>query len=568
MKELTEVLKLTLREKRDVSLAIVFGVLAGLASVALLASSGYLISKAALTGQMTVLIVIGASLKLFGLSSAVSRYSERLLSHRATFTMLGNLRVSFFEKLAPLAPEIYGKYRSGDLLARIIGDVESLQNFLLRVFYPPVVLFLVFTGTILFTLYFSVSTALLLALGYLLTAVAVPAYFAWRKHRKDWKIRESRGALSTEAAEFLFGFRDLKIYQQLDNKEQQMSALIDSYTDEQINEGKEEVYSQSLNGLVALLVSLAILTVGAYATAAGELDGLFLAMLVMISLGVFENVTPMAAFPGYFEESRKAAVRLDSVVAETPRARGTEELAAGPLAIAARNLAYSFPGEPRPALKNISLNLPAGSKTAIVGPSGSGKSTLLAVLMNVLPPASGTVLLNGRPSEKFLQDSIWRRMNAVLQENHFFYGTIRSNLQIADPVADDTQMTAALDCVELGRFSLDMAVEEKGQNLSGGERQRLAIARAILKKSALWLLDEPVSSVDAATGRIIYERLFEDHPDDTFVIVSHDLAGLDKMDLIIVLENGELIEWGSYEELMERQGSFYGLKKLEQQIMA
>ncbi|HSJ36977.1 MAG TPA: thiol reductant ABC exporter subunit CydC [Planococcus sp. (in: firmicutes)] len=568
MKELTQVLKLILQEKRDVALAIVFGVLAGLASVALLASSGYLISKAALTGQMTVLIIIGASLKLFGLSSAISRYSERLFSHRATFTMLGNLRVSFFEKLAPLAPEIYGKYRSGDLLARIIGDVESLQNFLLRVFYPPVVLLLVFSGTILFTLYFSVYTAILLAIGYLLTAVAVPAYFAWRKRRKDWRIRESRGALSTETAEFLYGFRDLKIYQQLAGKEQQLAGLIDSYNEEQRNEGKEEVYSQSVNGLFALLVSLAILTAGAYSTAAGDLDGLYLAMLVMISLGVFENIAPMAAFPAHFEESRKAAVRLDSVVDETPRTKNKAELLPGPLSIAARNLRYKFPGEQRPALEDITIDLPAGSRTAIVGPSGSGKSTLLAVLMDVLPAQGGQILLNGRTSEDFSQESIWRRLNVVLQENHFFYGTIRSNLQIADPSADDGQMAAALDKVELGGFLLDMEVEEKGQNLSGGERQRLAIARAILKGSELWLLDEPVSSVDSATGRIIYERLFEDYPEDTFVIISHDLTGLEKMDQIIVLENGGMIESGSYDELMERQGYFHGLKKIEQQIMA
>lgn len=568
MKELAQVLKLTVLEKRDVSLAIVFGVLAGLASVALLASSGYLISKAALTGQMTVLIVIGASLKLFGLGSAISRYAERLLSHRATFTMLGNLRVSFFEKLAPVAPEIYGKYRSGDLLARIIGDVESLQNFLLRVFYPPVVLLLVFSGTILFTLYFSVYTAILLALGYLLTAVAVPALFAWRKRRKDWRIRESRGALSAEAAEFLYGFRELKIYQQLSGKEKLLTELIDSYHEEQRNEGKEEVYSQSINGLFALLVSLAILAVGAYSTAAGDLNGLYLAMLVMISLGVFENISPMAAFPGHFEESRKAAVRLESVVDETPRIKKNAELSPGPVAISARNLSYVFPGEQRPALKNITLDFPAGSRTALVGPSGSGKSTLLAMLMDVLPAHGGQVLYNGRTSEEFSQESIWRGLNAVLQENHFFYGTIRSNLHIADSSADDGEMTAALAKVELGGFSLDMEVEEKGQNLSGGERQRLAIARAILKKSGLWLLDEPVSSVDAATGRIIYERLFEGHPGDTFIIISHDLAGLEKMDQIIVMDHGEIIESGSYGELMERQGYFHGLKKIEQQIMA
>lgn len=568
MKELTHVLRLTLREKRDVSLAIVFGVLAGLASVALLASSGYLISKAALTGQMTVLIVIGACLKLFGLSSAVSRYSERLFSHRATFTMLGNLRVSFFERLAPLAPELYGKYRSGDLLARIIGDVESLQNFLLRVFYPPVVLLLVFSGTIFFTLYFSISTAILLAVGYLLTAVAVPALFAWRRRRKDWRIRESRGTLSAEAAEFLFGFRDLKIYQQLDEKKLQLEKLVDSYNEEQKNEGKEEVYSQSTNGLLALLLSLAVLAAGAYATAAGELDGLFLAMLVMISLGVFENISPMAAFPAHFEESRKAAVRLESVVDETPRIKGEAKLSPGPVSISTEKLDYVFSGDARMALDGITINFPAGSKTAIVGPSGSGKSTLLAVLMDILPAHSGRVLFNGRSSDEFSQESLWQRLNVVLQENHFFYGTIRSNLQLANPLADEKTMIDALEQVELSDFSLDMEVEEKGQNLSGGQRQRLAIARAILKRGEVWMLDEPVSSVDSATGRIIYERLFGDNPDGTFIIVSHDLAGLEKMDQIIVLENGRLIESGSYEELIERQGYFYGLKEIEQEIMA
>ncbi|QHJ69336.1 thiol reductant ABC exporter subunit CydC [Planococcus halotolerans] len=568
MNELVQVLKLTLHEKRDVALAIIFGVLAGLASVALLASSGYLISKAALTGQLTVLIVIGACLKLFGLGSAVSRYSERLFSHRATFTMLGNLRVSFFERLSPLAPELYSKYRSGDLLARIIGDVESLQNFLLRVFYPPIVLLLVFTGTILFTLYFSIYTAILLAVGYLLTAVVVPAYFAWRKRRRNWRTRESRGALSAEAAEFLYGFRDLKVYRQLAGKEQQLAELVESYNEEQRNEGKEEVYSQSANGFIALLISLAILASGAYFTAAGELEGLYLAMLVMISLGVFENMAPMAAFPAHFEESRKAAVRLDSVVAEKPREKGSDELPEGPLTISAKNVGYMFPNEQRLAVEDITIDFPAGSKTAIVGPSGSGKSTLLAVLMDILPARDGQVLFNGVSAEEFSQENIWRSLNVVLQENHFFQGTLRSNLQIADPSANDKQMTAALERVELGRFSLAMEVEEKGQNLSGGERQRLAIARALLKKGDIWMLDEPVSSVDSETGQLIYERLFDDHPDKTFIVVSHDLTGLEKMDQIIVLENGRLIENGSYDELMRSKGYFYGLKEIEQQVMA
>lgn len=290
MNDLKQVLKLTLREKRDVTLAVIFGFIAGIASVALLASSGYLISKAALTDQMTILIVMGACLKLFGLTSALSRYAERLFSHRATFTMLSHLRKSFFEKLAPLAPGVYQKYRSGDLLARIVGDVESLQNFLLRVFYPPVVLGLVFLSTIFFASFFSVAIAVILAIGFLLTVIAVPAFFALRKRKYDWKVREKRGQLSTEAAEFLYGFRDLKIYQQLNRKEQQLGKLAWEFGEEQRKEGYEEVSSQSVNGFVALFVTWTVLGTGAYFTATGSLDGLYLAMLVMISIGVFENI--------------------------------------------------------------------------------------------------------------------------------------------------------------------------------------------------------------------------------------------------------------------------------------
>ena len=568
MNDLKLVLKLTLREKKDVSLALVFGFIAGIAGVALLASSGYLISKAALTNQMTILIVMGACLKLFGLTSALSRYAERLFSHRATFTMLGHLRVSFFERLAPLAPGIYQKYRSGDLLARIVGDVESLQNFLLRVFYPPVVLGLVFLSTIFFTSFFSIYIAAVLLVGYLLTTVAVPAFFALRKRKRDWKVRESRALLSTEAAEFLYGFRDLQIYQQLGMKQQQLDGLARELGEEQRKEGFEEVYSQSVNGLVALLMTWIVLGLGAYFTAAGELDGLYLAMLVMISIGVFENIAPMAAFPAYFEESRKAAVRLDQVVEEAPLEKGTNSLPSSPIEMSIENITYRYPDELRPSLDEISISLTPGTKTAVIGPSGSGKSTLMAVMMGILMPDSGSIKLNGEAMHQFDEESLWSRMNVVLQENHFFFGTVKSNLLIADESASDEQLEEVLAKAGLRTFSLSMRVEEKGQNLSGGEKQRLAIARAMLKNQSFWLLDEPLSSVDPVTSRMISKRIFEEHTEDTFLIISHDLSGLERMDQIIVMEQGRIIETGSYDELMGRRGYFYALKEIEKSIMA
>lgn len=568
MKELKQVLLLTIREKRDVSIAIFFGFLAGIAGVALMASSGYLISKAALTSQMTILIIMGACLKLFGLVSALSRYAERLFSHRATFTMLSNLRVSFFERLEPHAPQIFQKYRSGDLLARIVGDVESLQNFLLRVFYPPVVLGIVFLSTIFFTSFFSFAIALVIAGGMVLTIIVVPAIFAWRQRKIDSATRTSRAALSSEATEFLFGFRDLKIYQQLESKEQQLAAFSDDYAEQQRKAGLEENLSQSVNGFVALLVSFFVLGLGTYFVATDQLDGLYLAMLVMISLAVFENVPPMAVFPAYFEDNRKAAVRLENVVAQEENSEKLLELPSGPLDFKLDKVVFTYPNEERPALDHVSLTIKEGTKTAIVGPSGSGKSTLLQVLLNIADIDAGDITIGGKTLQNVRQENLWNAMNVVLQENHFFFGTIRSNLLIANEEASEEEMQEALNKVQLDQFSLDTKVSEKGANLSGGEKQRLAIARALLKSKPIWLLDEPVSSVDSVTAQAIYKELFANGEKNTFIIISHDLSGLEQMDQIIVMERGRVIETGTYEEVMKRQGYFYKLKQVEKSIFA
>ena len=192
----------------------------------------------------------------------------------------------------------------------------------------------------------------------------------------------------------------------------------------------------------------------------------------------------------------------------------------------------------------------------------------MQLLLNVFPVDQGQLSIGGKPVETLDQEAIWQEMNIVLQENHFFFGTIRSNLSIANPAASDEEMERTLAQVQLELFPLEMKVEEKGQNLSGGQKQRLAIARALLKGKSLWFLDEPVSSVDSVTGRAIYEELFRQGHNDTFVVISHDLVGLEKMDQIAVMENGRIVEIGSYNELMKKHSYFYQLKQIENSVFA
>lgn len=571
MRDLGLVIKLMMVEKKDILYSIFFAFVAGIAAVGLFAASGYLISKAALAPPLYALIVLTSTVKLLGITKAISRYAERYFSHRATFTILSNLRVSFFEKLEPLAPGIFQKYRSGDLLSRIVGDVESLQNFFLRVFYPPIVLMMVFLSTILFTTFYSVYVALVLLAGLILTVFVVPALFAVRQAKIDSHVREGRGELSTEVTEFLHGFRDLKIYQKLDGKEQKLLQSSDAYIKEQEIENVNTIYSQSVNTFVSLLVSLVVLAMGTYLVADGQLDGIFLAMLLMISLTVFEDVSPMAVFPIHIQDSKRAATRLFSVVREQNVAEKSEQLEQlqhhTVLSIEMDNVTFAFADEWRTALKNINIKLPAGSKTAIVGPSGSGKSTLLQLILKINPINQGEIRFDGISIDNINQESIWEETKVVLQENHFFFGTIRDNLLLASDDLTDEQMDAMLAKVNLEHFSLTDPVFEKGENLSGGEKQRLAIARAMLKNGRLWLLDEPTSSVDALTEHAIYEHLFKQAKEDTLVLVSHRLTGLERMDQIVVMERGTIIEFGTFQELMQAKGYFYEMKQIEKNLL-
>ncbi|WNF34231.1 thiol reductant ABC exporter subunit CydC [Aeribacillus composti] len=569
MKDLLFITKLTLTEKKDLFLSILFGFITGIATVSLFASSGYLISKAALAPPIYTLTVFIACIKLLGFISAGSRYGERYFSHRATFNILSRLRVSFFEKLEPLVPAIFLKYRSGDLLSRIVGDVETLQNFFLRVFYPPIVSTLIFLWTIFFTSFFSFYIALVLCIGLIFTTVLIPAYFAFRLKKVERHVRQSRGNLSTEVTEFFYGFRDLKIYQQLEHKQEKLIQRSDAYLKEQEREAIHNLFSQSVNTFVSLIISWVILLLGVYFVAGGQLDGIFLAMLVMISLTVFEHAAPMAAFPSYLEDSRQAAARLSDATHQDPSVKTSDEKEMKELpgqqapSIVMENVTFQLFSE---ILKNVSITFPAGSKTAIVGPSGSGKSTLLALLLKIYQNHQGVIRINGISIDQLDDDSLWKNANVILQDNHFFYGTVRDNLMIARDTVLDEDLEDVLKKVKLDYLSLADPLLERGGNLSGGEKQRLAIARVLLKKAPLWILDEPTSFLDALTEQSIYHHLFEAAKNDTVILVSHRLTGLENMDQIIVMDEGAIVEAGTYKELMNKKGYFYQMKQIEQSV--
>lgn len=569
MRPLGTVILLMLQEKRDILLSIVFGFLAGMTAVGLFSASGYLISQAAFVPPIYTLMIIVSIVKLLGITSALSRYGERYFSHRATFTMLSNIREYVYQKIEPLASTILQHYRSGDLLARIVGDVESLQNFLLRVLYPPIVTATVFIATIIFTTFFSIGTAMIILVGMLLLTIIIPSLFLQSQSRIDQTIRQTRGDLSSEFTEFLYGYKDLKVHQQALNRRSEIIKTVQTYETEQKKAHKIQLFNESVLGFLSLLASVVVLAYAGYQVTQENIEGILLAMLFMISLTVFEQTAPMALVPHFLQQSSQSAKRLVNVWKHEQVQEGKTfinwNINQAP-SIQVTDVSFKHMEEARPALEGVTFDLPSGSKTAIVGASGSGKTTILQVLLKLQPINKGNVTFNGIDFQQIKEEDIWKNANVSLQSNHFFFGTIRDNLEIGDTNASDKELIQALQDVQLSHLTLEDVVQEKGANLSGGEKQRLALARLLLKEAHIWLLDEPTSSMDAITEERMFTRIFEKAAAATIVLISHRLTGLEKMDQIIVMDHGKMIERGSYEELMKRNGYFKQMKDLEKEI--
>ncbi|SLJ89527.1 MULTISPECIES: thiol reductant ABC exporter subunit CydC [unclassified Paenibacillus] len=572
MNELAILSKAMIQERKDIILSILGGFIAGIAGVALFSASGYLISQTVFAPPLYTLIVLTSLVKLLGLLRAASRYGERLYSHRATFSMLSRLRTSFFARLIPLTPGILNKKRSGDLLARIVGDVESLQHYFLRVAYPPIIVVMVFLATVLFTSAFSFWIAGLFVLGMLITALVVPGLVLLGQRKIHGHVREQRALLSTEVTEVLYGFRDLKVYGQLAQREQQLQQASAALTVQQQRAAGHLLRGQSMHALVTFLISWGVLTLGAYLIMDGALAGVFLAMLVMASLTVFEEAAAMATLPLYKQDSEHAAKRLTETIQTSDRQSVSTQpkgALSGNQAVSLdlSNVTFQYEGEWRPALKDISMHILPGSKTAIVGPSGSGKSTIIELLLKLRTPTTGEIRLNDISVKELDEASIWQTANVVLQQSHFFRGTIRDNLLLNDDEHSDEQLLDVLAKVQLPNTSLTDVVYEKGENLSDGEKQRLALARAMLRKGRLWLLDEPTSSLDYVTEERVMKHLYAQAAEDTFLLICHRLTGLEEMDRIVVMEQGRVVEAGSYTELMQQKGYFYEMKKIERQMI-
>lgn len=526
-------------------LAAALGALAAAAGVGLLATSAWLIARAAERPGAAALGVAIAGVQCFALARAFGRYGERLAGHDAAFRALGALRVALFARLVPLAPTGLPAFRDGDLLARLVRDTEALQVLLLRVLVPCAVALLAGTATVVVLCLLVPVAGALTLVALLLAACIVP----WRARPADARLH---GELSAAAVDLVHGGPELLVNGALDDRLAHAQAL-----DARLVHGTATTARRTglARGGITLAVGLALcgaLAAGVDAVVAGRLEPVLLAVVALVPLAALELVIGLPDAARELAGARASARRvLEPFDAPAPVREPDDPL---PLpdgrALRVRGLRVRYAPDKPWALDGIDLDLAPGRRVAVVGRSGAGKSTLAAVLLRFLEPAAGTVTLGG-VSIAALDGAVYRTVvGLVAQDAHVFDTTVRENLRLARRDATDDELVGALGRVRL-TIDLDTACGPAGECLSGGQRRRITLARAELAGFALVVLDEPTEHLDPETADAVLADALAD-PRRGVLLITHRLEGLEAMDEVILLDAGRVVARGPYAEIRSR----------------
>ncbi|MCH0538818.1 thiol reductant ABC exporter subunit CydD [Streptomyces sp. MUM 203J] len=547
------------------ALGLLFGSLALGSAVGLMAVSGWLISRASEQPPVLHLMVAVTATRAFGIGRAVFRYAERLVSHDAVLRMLAELRVAVYRRLEGIAPAGLRRTRRGDLLSRLVADVDALQDYWLRWLLPAGTALVVGAGAVGFTAWLLPEAGAVLATGLLAAGVAVPALGGVVSRRAEQRLAPARGTLAARVVDLLHGCAELTVAGALRSRIARAKEADRALTRIAARQSAATGLGAGLTVLVTGLTVAAAALVGVQAVRDGRLGGVALAVVVLTPLAAFEAVMGLPLAVQYRQRVRRSAERVFEVLdAPVPvhEPERPEPMPASPFPLELRGVCARHPGQERDALHAFDLRLEAGRRVAVVGASGSGKTTLAQVLLRFMDVEAGTYMLgaDGVHAEALGGDAVRRFVGLCAQDAHLFDSSIRENLRLARTDASDEDLRRALsgarllDWVDALPDGLDTLVGEHGARLSGGQRQRLALARALLADFPLLVLDEPAEHLDLATADALTEDLLRVTQGRTTVLITHRLAGIAAVDEVVVLEAGRVVQRGSYGELAAVDG--------------
>jgi thiol reductant ABC exporter CydC subunit len=578
------------------ALATLLGAGAVGAAVGLIATSAWLISRSSQRPQESAVAIAIVGVQFFALSRGLCRYGERLVGHDAAFRVLSDLRVGVYRRLERLAPLGLPAFRSGDLLARLTHDVDSLQDLLLRVVPPFAIALVVGAATVGLVWLMLPAAGLILLVALLIAGALVPWLTGVLAARGEARQAAARGELTVSVVDLLEGAPELAANGATAPQLRRAAAADAQLTRIARATARTAGIGQGLTSLCSGLAMWGALLVGVAAVRAGRLDGVLLAGIALIGLVAFELVAGLPAATQTLARVRRAAARVLEVIDTPPpvvepthpAALGAQPraplgaLAGAPFAsqdgapviprsntLQVRGLRSRYPDGTHWALDGVDLDLAPRRRVAVVGPSGAGKSTLAGVLLRFLPYQDGSVTLDGVEIAKLDGDDCRRVVGLVAQDAHIFDSTLEENLRLARREATREQLDAALASVRLLDWAeqlpkgLDTEVGERGARISGGQRQRLAIARALLADFPILVLDEPGEQLDTPTADAILADLLALTRDRATLLITHRLAGLEEVDEVLVLDHGRVVERGTHSELLRLDARYAALWRRE-----
>ncbi|MGW6289483.1 thiol reductant ABC exporter subunit CydD [Streptomyces sp. NPDC055107] len=563
-------------QRGRLTLALLLGSLAVGSAVGLMAVSGWLISRASEEPPVMYLMMAVTATRAFGIGRAVFRYAERLVSHDAVLKLLAELRVAVYRGLERIAPGGLRTTRRGDLLSRLVADVDALQDYWLRWLLPVGTAVVVGAAAAGFTGWLLPEAGVILAVGLLVAGVGVPLVSGACARRTERQLAPARAALATRVTDLLGATAELTVAGALPARQARLRAADTLLTRIASRAAAATALGGGLSALVCGLTVVAAATVAVPAVQDGRLSGVALAVVVLTPLAAFEAVTGLPLAVQYRQRVARSAERVFEVLDAPVPVREPEapaEEPASPFPLEVRGLSARYPGARHDALASLDLTLTPGRRIAVVGPSGSGKTTLAQVLLRFLDASSGTYRLGGVEASALDSDTVRRSVGLCAQDAHVFDSTIRENLRLARPGATDAELRDALSRARLLDWvlalpeELDTPVGEHGARLSGGQRQRLALARALLAGFPVLVLDEPAEHLDLPTADALTADLLDATRGRATVLITHRLTGLDTVDEVLVLDAGRVVQRGPYAELAAEEGPLRRMLERERETV-
>ncbi len=567
MKVLLQLLRLVRPFTWWMILAVITGFATIGSSIGLLMTAAWLLSKAALHPSFHELQIGIVGVRFFGIARGAFRYIERLVSHSTTFRLLSNIRVWFYASLEPLAPARLEQYKSADLLQRIVGDIDSLENLYARVIAPPVTALMISGILWVFLGSFSWEIALTVLIFHGTAAIIVPLISAILNKGHALQLSRTRALQQAATIDYIQGMAELQLFGRIDHHLETMQALKQKELDIQ---RKQAIVQRAHEPFIGLCMNATVITVlwklGPLVTS-GAIESIWTAVIVIGIMASFEAFLPLPDALQHLETDIEAGKRIFDIIDTEPAVTAPLQPVAFPSdhSVLFSNVSFRYPLSENPSLRNMSFEARHGEKTAIVGPSGSGKSTITSLLLRFYNPTEGTITIGGTGLQQIDPDIVRRNISIVSQKTYLFAETIRQNLLLGNPQADDRQLARALENAGIGSFSekLDQWAGQHGMQLSGGERQRMAIARTLLQQAPVVILDEATASLDTLTEKNVMERMIALTSGKTLVVITHKLQAMEQFDRIIVLDRGTIVEEGTHQELLEKNGMYASMWKLQ-----